>query len=569
MSLIEKLFDANEPDRNIIIAEAPSSEDYEEKRQRVEEGFRTIFGRTTKVDVIPPESARATGNLDSSVLLLNSGDGSLLPNPERISSVVKLAYEINQDNPNSRIAVTVNHYDAEPMKMVLDLVLPVFLGSEGIYDHAKGFLESIDVSKSVLDYLDSRMGSIRHSIGNLQNAAFREWLAKRYQDGNLQSTVQENFLIVSGRAKKESKGIFHVIPPEELDSTDFLKYLAVFVDNDDNDSNRARLGNGIRTLEHLSQLGVEVPIFYETAHSIEDFSSEDATVVASYKALLIPKNLAPKISRTKKMAERELIIGELVKNDQDLSKYCVSQIRMGEEGYVGVRNGFLTFTLSAPKIIEKDFHKEDILKKAGLQENDLNHKLYVLSLFHSRLKHFVSEPSLASDERDYFDFYKIAKSLQGKADGINSKLIQLRDQYHDVVNRHRQHKPTTVSHNDAKWDNWFHGKILGDFGSATIGREYKDLARVLIDPDDYFSFTFNEENVRGAIDSYLAIRRQVDPEFNEDPNEFRKNVYEMLFVESLRIASYKAQNQSASLAAGLLRVAEKYAGLTREPIYIN
>ena len=92
MSLIEKLFDANEPDRNIIIAEAPSSEDYEEKRQRVEEGFRTIFGRTTKVDVIPPESARATGNLDSSVLLLNSGDGSLLPNPERISSVVKLAY---------------------------------------------------------------------------------------------------------------------------------------------------------------------------------------------------------------------------------------------------------------------------------------------------------------------------------------------------------------------------------------------------------------------------------------------------------------------------------------------
>ena len=155
--------------------------------------------------------------------------------------------------------------------------------------------------------------------------------------------------------------------------------------------------------------------------------------------------------------------------------------------------------------------------------------------------------------------------MQGKADGINSKLIQLRDQYHDVVNRHRQHKPTTVSHNDAKWDNWFHGKILGDFGSATIGREYKDLARVLIDPDDDFSFTFNEENVRDAIDSYLAIRRQVDPEFRENPNEFRKNVYEMLFVESLRIASYKAQNQSANLATGLLGVAEKYAGLSREP----
>ncbi len=565
MSLIEKLFDANQPDKNIIIAETPQSEDYEEKRQRVEEGFRTIFGRSTRVNVIPPETAGAIEDLDDSVLLLNSGDGSLLPDPERISSVVKLAYEINQHNPNSRIAVTVNHYDAKPMRMVLDIVLSAFLGSE-IYDHAKGFLETIDFSKSVLDYLDSRMGSIRHSIGNLQNAAFREWLAKRYQDGNLQSIIRENYLIVSGRTKKESKGIFHVIPPEELDPTDFTKYSAIFVDNDDNDSNRARLGNGIKTLERLSQLGLDIPIFYETAHLLEDFSPEDVAVVTSHNALLIPKNLAPKISKSEKMVERELIIGELVGNDQDLVKYCVSQIRIGKKGYVRVRNGFLTFTRSAPKFLERDSHKEEIFSRTGTQETDLNHRLYVLSLLHSRLKYFRFDQRLASDDKDYFEFGDIIGSLADGNPEIEIRLQSLRENYKSVVKKHRQFDPTTISHNDAKWDNWFHGKILGDFGSASIGREYKDLARVLLDPEKKFRSTLNEGNINRAIESYILIRREMDSGFSENTNEFRDHVYEMLFVESLRIASYKAHMKSQSLVAGLLSVAEKYANLTRQTL---
>lgn len=566
MSLIEKLFDATQPDKNIIIAETQQSEDYEEKRQRVEEGFRTIFGRTTRVDVVQQNMVGLFDDLENSVLFLNSTDGSFLPEPEKISSTIKLAHSLHKEHPNSKIAVMINHYDAKPMRIVFDLILPYFAGTE-IYNKTKPFLETMEGSKSVLEYLDSRMGSIRHSIGNLQNAAFREWLAKRYQDGNLQSNIQESFLVVSGRMKKESKGIFHVISPEELDSTDFTKYLAFFVDNEGDGSNQARLGSGIKTLERISELGLDIPIFYETAHLLDNFTSDDISRVTSHKnTLMIQKNLAPKISRTKTMAERELLIGDLVGQDYNLSKYCVRQIRVGKEGYVEVKNGFLTFTKSAPKTFEKDFYRRVIFGRTGLPESDLNHKLYVLSLFHSRLKYFTFEETLAPDKKDYFDFEEIIGSLLGKETGVETRLNPLQEHYQNIVDRHRQYKPTTVSHNDAKWDNWFHGKILGDFGSASIGREYKDLARVLIDPEEDFSFALNEENVRSAVDSYLAIRRQVDSEFRENPNEFRKNVYEMLFVESLRIASYKAQTQSANLVGGLLGVAEKYANLTRQTL---
>jgi hypothetical protein len=92
------------------------------------------------------------------------------------------------------------------------------------------------------------------------------------------------------------------------------------------------------------------------------------------------------------------------------------------------------------------------------------------------------------------------------------------------------------------------------------GRESKDLASALIDPKDNFGKTMNEDYVDGAIKNYIALRKTINPEFNQDFNQMRREVYGMLVVESLKQAFYKVGYDS-KLTEGLIAIASRYAHL--------
>jgi hypothetical protein len=198
-----------------------------------------------------------------------------------------------------------------------------------------------------------------------------------------------------------------------------------------------------------------------------------------------------------------------------------------------------------------------------------DHQMYVLALLHTGLKDQLDNPKLQRTSKDFYSFDELVDSLaQGNEYRFDSNIC--RELYDEIVEKHRAYTPRVMTHNDAKWDNWFgrHDRqVLGDFGSAEPGQEYKDVAKVMLalwlGPEhtsipekswdkqlDNFGESETDHHIHSmyhrfqvvmtAIDNYIKIRSKLDEDFEEDAADFRLNVYERIYTESLRTAYYKS-----------------------------
>lgn len=553
MDIIEKIFDANSPLEELVIVELePKNKDklkkYYEDLNRTQRNITDVFGRNLEIKVYKPEEFSLEGNLNNSTILINH-DKDILPNIASFGHSLILAKKLKEKYPNSNPKILVRGFDASVMQRVVYQVLEVLFNIE---EKDKEFFENLK-ERTIVEHLSGTIGSITHRIGSENDALFKEWLGMKYQEDNHQSEIEGNYLVISTKAK--TNGRYKVVSDNDINNRfDLSNYLAIFIDNNDPDSNTPRLGQGLHVLEKIVKLNNCVPIFYETAHCLEDFDFSDIRKINSFKnTIMISKNCAPKLSRSKEQAQKELKLGEILSFDNLLSKYCVEPVKIGAQGYIETKGLYLTFTKKAQKLLKNDDYKTQLFNEFNLDDNPVNHKLYVLALFHSRLKPYIHDPEIVKTTPDFFDFEYILNRLNDNP--LNQRLLSLQNQYNEIVNKHTSLEQTIISHNDTKWDNWFNGNILGDFGSVSIGREYKDLARVLLNPDNFKS-ALDNNFIRSSINSYLKLRTKIDPEFKEDPKELLTRVKEMLFIESLRIAGYKSNNPC--LVEGLMNVALEY-----------
>ena len=438
------------------------------------------------------------------------------------------------------------------------------------YDLFKiGFYNSLNV-------LNDKASSIKHKIGNYKDSKFIEKLSNDFNNLNLQSTFPKKFAFISDRVK--SKGKFDVISlKEDLDNIDFTKYSAIFIDNSyDTAMNyeNTKIGKGI---EFLKKLGLkedekkeDMPIvFYQTAHDMWELKHDEKRLIQRLGAYILPKNVAPKLNKSKLVADKEANLPMLLRKDwleedasilhKELRKYLIEPAPVSFDGpkkvVIDNEEYFLSFT-NAAKIPKDNKIRDSEFESFGIENNDLNRKMYTLSLLHNAGrsilnelpdKNLVEDKDIFYDESvsAYVDSYKIAS----KINYLDNKVIGL---YKNLIDEHKELIPTTISHNDTKWDNWF-GDVLGDFGHANIGTEYKDIARAFLNEETLSSDVVNYETLDNTIDAYLKISRL---DLIRDEKEFKQKVYEALFIESLRLASYES-DKSKELTDSLVNIANQ------------
>jgi hypothetical protein len=422
-------------------------------------------------------------------------------------------------------------------------------------------------SKDVLGYIEGRVASELHSVGSERDARFKEWLSHQHTKGNIQSSQKETFLIVSDRSNGGGKFNFVGID-SDFSGINFSDYVAVLLDNSDtDDSEIPRIGRGINALERIVEVGRGIPVLYQTAHEIEEFSDSDRRRIEQFpNTYLVPKNSAVKISNSRKVAVKEVCVGRILEEDLLLSRYSVHPIMLGEDGYIRSRGKFITMSRAAPVCLASDPYKRKLFNELGLEETVTNHKMYVLSAFHTNLKHEILNPSLELVGSDFFEFERIRQRLTPILG--ETEIESLKEPYESVVFKHKSYDSRVLTHNDAKEDNWFGGEILGDYGSVCPGREYKDIARALIDLDGIK--TTDREYVDSAIRAYYSLRGMMDGDLMEEGiesyKEFKERVYEMIFCESLRLSQFKSQTNREH-AINLFRIASSYKPLLQDILH--
>jgi hypothetical protein len=133
-----------------------------------------------------------------------------------------------------------------------------------------------------------------------------------------------------------------------------------------------------------------------------------------------------------------------------------------------------------------------------LAANPMVQRLYTLALLHGKLTERFSEEDRKIVKDQYADFL-LLEVQQRTGELVSQALL---DTYLDVSTRQRelferrQEEGTLVfTHGDAKFDNWLHGTVIADFGSAKFSTEYKDVAKSLLDS--------NHLLLRGFIEDYI------------------------------------------------------------------
>ncbi|MBS3134632.1 hypothetical protein J4214_05370 [Candidatus Woesearchaeota archaeon] len=571
MSLVDIISNVSITGKKIVIVETPPDnfQQYEEQKAKINDELKKVSGRNTSITAISSDQIDSY-DLRDSVVLINgnnvSENGSGRP--------VLLSYIIQAVAIRNRIIdkvldinprILFNNGKNSTVNGAIASVLKAIIGNEQVQGLTESF-EDLGFKGNVVEGLYSQLESLKHGIGTRKNATFLDDLSQRFTEGNLQSTENKTFLIITDKAGNY-KGKFDILKQDsDLNGLNFEKYHLVVIDNNDElSSNSAKLGRGINTLERLAEefinRGIEVPVIYQSAHTIDNFSENERARITSFpNTNFMPKNCAPKIVRSKKVARKEISVGELVQSYEHLARYTLYVEKVGDQGFIrsSDKERFITFSRAVPIEIDNDEFRNNILQKAGVEYDKINHKMYVLSLFHTYLKNELKNENLKRCGKDYFDFTEVQSDITSVMPEISGRLESLRNVYDEAVREQKVLEPRVIAHNDAKWDNWFNGMILGDYGSVAPGREYNDVARALLDTDHEFKDVFDINKVNSAVTNYLALRSTVDPAFNDNKDEFRRNVYRAFVTESLRIAKYKAKTDK-NLTYGLIKVAEIYA----------
>tara|TARA_Y100000310_G_scaffold313411_1_gene361760 strand:- start:5869 stop:7539 length:1671 start_codon:yes stop_codon:yes gene_type:complete len=404
------------------------------------------------------------------------------------------------------------------------------------------------------------IAALQHDYKNRLWEQYVPFIDTALRAGNSQTAMYYQFIILSDR-QRSLLGEYSVEAQEKvqvqssdyvLQEQDLVNTAAIFIDNAWNEmSNGSCLGEGIETLRRvrteLNECGVDIPIIYQSGHKLEDFTPEEQAEIARLGAVLSTKDVFPKVYEGKEKADKELEIGRIL-STQELSSHLALVDRV-------VNASDDRFVACSRIVTEQrdDDRKDELFASLGIESNSINHRMYVLALLHSSMKDEVDNPILSEPTVQYLrPFSQVVDGLPAGSfvDFSTEKL------YEGIRVAHEVEKPTTIIHNDSKWDNWFNGTTLGDFGDSCAGTEYKDLARALLDAESNFALVQDVNYVEKAISNYLALRSELDQFESAD---FARKVKELIFVESLRLARYKnAVGGSSDVVQGLLSVAETY-----------
>ena len=559
MLLEDKLYNF---DKVLLVESLPfNAEIVEQQRAKAEKELNDIYEKPIHVNLVNYNNL-SDGiflNRDNSLVIFNSQsyDEDSFFALHCVLKVRRLAEKLKAESPNSDYLVLSNlgkiSSDSH-VRMALELILKKLdREDDGFIDHLTGDRPKFQ-RETLLEYLANQLGQIRHSIGGKKDAAFIRELSERYMCGNKQTSADKTFLIVSSRLEG-LRGKFDVVDHyADFSSINFKKYAAILVDNNYSfkDSDESKLGSGINVVEQLTALGVRLPIVYQTAHLLQDFSDEDIKRLREFdNLLLMPKNRAFKICNPNQ-AIKDLAVNEITSSDEIFYRYCVHVYSIGEKGYIEHEGNAIVATDAVNNVHDTKL----LIHSLGLDDNIYSHRLAVLAAFHSRMKSELGNPSFASTVDYLRPWNAIEKGLEAFGFRIE-KPSETKELYSSLREKHLAESPTTIIHNDPKWDNWFKEYILGDFSDCSPGTEYKDIARALLDKETDFSLVCDNSWVDSNIETYVSARRKLDPKF-KILEDFGAKVKELIFMESLRLARFEAQNNNRFIAENLLSVAKYY-----------
>ena len=265
----------------------------------------------------------------------------------------------------------------------------------------------------------------------------------------------------------------------------------------------------------------------------------------------MPKMCFFKLHRGSESTLKEIEIGDIVRRDKELAKYIAQLESIGAKGFQQKGNIFITSTKFAPRDCSEDEVRAEMFKQCGVRDNVYSHRMYVLARMHSQLKDEADNPVFQENAPKFFDFEELKKVL-------GAEIEKYRELYETISQDPAHHAKRTISHNDAKEDNWFNKYVLGDFANASPGVEYKDIARSMLDQKDGFKHALDTESVSENIEDYIKIAAEINYEL-DDAKSVPERVFEIIFTESLRIAYFqKDRGQKQKIIDGYMTVAEKY-----------
>jgi len=411
--------------------------------------------------------------------------------------------------------------------------------------------------------------SIRSEQHKYKNGMWKDhylqFIDESLRAGNGQTMTDYHFLIMSDKQirnlgrEKNNVSAQEKIKVEDssyaLQNNDLENCAAIFIDNEWNGLvHEGNLGDGIETLrrirKQMDERGVNIPIIYQTSHDVSDFSVGEKVELESLGAVLAPKDIFPKVCK-KELSDKEVEMGKVFGKHERLEQYVARVHDFGKKDALGRDNLFVLCSRMASSEPIQDEEKDMIFTKLKLEDTLANHKMYVLSLFHSDLKEEIDNEKLQATSRDFYSFDEVIAN----ASDYSTQLEPIRQQYTAILEKHRKIAPRVMTHNDAKDDNWFVDTVLGDFGSVQPGTEYKDIAKAVMNS------ALDREHVDEAIDAYVSIRKEHDSEFKPD-DDFKQKVYEMIVTETMRTVHYKADQKM--LADKLVKTAEMYSEILKE-----
>jgi hypothetical protein len=435
------------------------------------------------------------------------------------------------------------------------LILATFdCPDDGFLNHLVGDYHNLFKKQTVLEYLTDHICQIKHKRGAERDAAFVKELSERFMESNNQMRTDKTFLIVSDRLG-DLQGKFHVVGQRtDFSHLDFTPYAAIVVDNNYSfKDNSSKLGSGITVLERLSSLDVNLPIIYQTAHSLDELTEEDIQQLRQFpNVTLFPKNLAFKIC-TPRQARKEVTVTELLKQDRLLSTYCVHAFPItSASGQIAN-----DYALVATEAISRIENPPLLTGTFNLPNNAYSHRMAVLAAFHTQMKKERDNP-LFLPTVAYLRPWKIVKRRLREAGCLSFDTHITKQLYCALKEKHERYPSTTLIHHDPKWDNWFGGYVLGDFADCGPGREEKDIARALFDKETGFQNVRDIPWINARIEEYMRVRGILDPAFTQGM-EYVTAVHELIFLESLRIAGFLAQGEGdENIIRSLLSVAQHY-----------
>jgi hypothetical protein len=515
---------------------------------------------------------------DPSVILVNANLSSF-PSLKEIITPYLTTKKLKEDFPNSEVILYLPKFNDGVINRAFDASLNLIGLNLGLD------LENVEIEKvnqnnfpTLMHFLCYKMtgkmfgrtserslSSLQHEYKNNMWDSYLPFIDQSLNAGNMQSRMDYNFLVLSDREKillgEFSPATAHKVLVQDLEEDLDFKCLescsAIFIDNAWDSKFPGALGKGIERLRKLKQeLGNRrIPIIYQSGHPLDAFSREEREELNDLGAVLATKDLFPKVCRGRDAAEKEHQVSKIAERNPSLGKYLSQVYDFNSGQVVGNDDLFIVCSKIVTENEINDLEKSDLFAKLNIEEDDYSHRMYVLSMLHTELKSELDNPVFKPTVKKFFSFSTLEKEL-------GEEVKPFERVYTNITKNKEHYQKRTIAHNDAKEDNWFQGRVLGDSSNAAPGTEYKDLARALLDESNGFELAQDVSQVTNYVDNYILLRENVDSDFVVNKEQFKKRVYETMLTESLRLAKFRNKCwKKENTVPGYLAVAKTYLDL--------